>query len=131
MEMLFVYSLVDHGRIFYVGSSKNVYKRLQAHCSLDWGLEVQHYIQTLFAKGVFPEVRVLYYLPKEEALKKEAEIISLFSHCGHQLCNSDFNLRQLKIDRLEVKIKAKIPLQLKQLIEYTQQTLVYERLNRY
>lgn len=133
MEMMYVYSLADIGNVFYIGASKDVFKRYCMHCRGEEGLEVSHYIQHVMADGRFPDINIMYYLPKNDAYAKEGELISLFSLCGHQLVNSDFNgiANQYKVHRLPFRIKRRIPKQIKQLIEYKQQHLYYEYQHRY
>jgi predicted GIY-YIG superfamily endonuclease len=87
-EMLFIYSLSCEGNVFYIGRTKHLAKRYKKHLSCSECLPVHKYISELIKADKTILMNMLYYLPYKEAVRKEMEVIHLFSKAGHKLCNT-------------------------------------------
>lgn len=87
----FVYSLLDNGSVFYIGCAKDVLARYKQHINLYGGTDgapMRLYLKEMIDDGRIPELEIIDYLPSKEALKLEAQAVSIFSRSGHKLINT-------------------------------------------
>ncbi len=88
MEQLhMVYTLIDNGRVFYIGCTKNIHNRYIQHLRGDIINATYFYIQDMLVNSQMPEIKIVACLPENEAYFREAQLIVTFRDCGHQLCN--------------------------------------------
>ena len=93
MQHRYVYSLSHNNAVFYIGCAKDLKERYKGHVYHRQPTEVSKYIFSLLDSGEYPQMNIMYYLPEEEAFKKESELIELFAKSGQYLLNSQWNSR--------------------------------------
>lgn len=112
MEQIgFVYSLIDNGRVFYIGCTTDLSKRYAQHCTVQAKSKTYLYIQNMLLKGRLPDIKLIACLEIGAAYAKEAQLIIAFRESGHKLINE---VRNSTINTLDVlindfKIKPFIP----------------------
>lgn len=89
-EYEFVYSLVYQGKVFYIGRCKDILKRYRWHLHASGVAESAKYIRWILSQGDFPDINIIDWIPKKDALHREAQIILDFSVAGHALTNYQF-----------------------------------------
>jgi predicted GIY-YIG superfamily endonuclease len=91
MTGYFVYSLSCNECVFYIGKTKNLLSRYNAHLNSykksGCLTPVATHIKYLLENSNTIEIRVIACLPKDQAAKKEKEIIAVLSRGGHKLFN--------------------------------------------
>lgn len=88
----YIYSLSCDECIFYIGKTKNLLARYNAHLNSYRKAApitpVAEHIKRLVENSKIIEIRVIACLPDEVAAKKEKEIITILSRGGHKLFNT-------------------------------------------
>jgi len=91
MAGYFIYSLSCNECVFYIGKTKNLLTRYNAHLNSYKRpgrlTPIATHIKYLVEKAFIIEIRVIACLPKEQAAKKEKEIIAVLSRGGHKIFN--------------------------------------------
>jgi hypothetical protein len=86
----FVYSLIYQGKVFYIGRCKDVLKRYRWHLHATGSANSAEYIRQILSNGEFPELNIIDWIPHQDAIAREAQIINDFSVAGHSLTNHVF-----------------------------------------
>lgn len=112
--MKIVYSLIDQGKVFYIGCTKDVYNRYKQHCIGDNYLPVYYYVQNMIIDGRLPKIKVIAVLEEKEALLKEKKLIEAFTAAGHTLLNDTHSVnayitRLKPPERNNFRIKIRLP----------------------
>jgi len=93
MKYRYVYSLTHDGSVFYIGCTEDLSKRYMQHLadSKKGTIPVNKYIKQMLDNSIYPEVNIICYLPKNEAIIKEAQLLLLMTDIGHNLTNRQFH----------------------------------------
>lgn len=81
------------------------------------------------AEGRLPEIRIIEYLPENEAHFKEVELITLLVMAGQKLCNDthNFRARKIKTKRNPFTIKKRLTADFLDEIKYLQKSYITRR----
>lgn len=93
--MYFVYSLTCDNSVFYIGMTNNLAARYSSHLNSHRAKRptaVATHIGHLLSINKVIKLIIIDYLPREEAEKKERDIIYLFSCAGHFILNEQHTL---------------------------------------
>lgn len=85
----FVYALSSSGQVFYIGRTKDVCKRYDQHLLSGKHpiTRVARYISILLAFGHTPVIRIIDYLPADDAKKREDDLICSLKMAGQDTLN--------------------------------------------
>lgn len=95
MEAYYIYSLLCDECVFYIGKTKDLLTRYNAHLNSFKKsgklTPVSSHIKLLIDAGKLIEIKIIACLPKEKAEQKEKEIITVLSRGGHKLFNGHYS----------------------------------------
>src|ERR1700761_8010891 len=97
----FVYALSSNGQVFYIGRTKDVCTRYDQHLSSGKHpkTRVARYISILMAFGHIPIIRIIDYLPADEAQKSEDNLICSLKRSGQDLLNGSSRVESQYFNR--------------------------------